>query len=184
MARVHAGQFLAQGVIVYMSAMMLLYVCKTRNVILLSLYQILLASCLAVFECYGIGSCRGETGYGPEQFILHVVVMQFTIVCIFVLQIWQLWKCASANAAAIVVVLGVAAAAAEVGKGRAFVAVGGLVLLFAYTLGFASVQLVAWFVRKGQAVWNDHSCHCYHNQDALGTVVVVCGCGGAVWVAV
>jgi hypothetical protein len=171
MARVHAGQFFAQGVFVYTFAIMLLYAWMTRNVILLTLYQILLAFCLAVFECYGIGSCRGGAGYEPEQFILHVVVMQFMIVCIFVLQSWQLWKCASANAAAIVVVLGVAAAAAvaaEVGKGRAFVAVG---------------VLVAWFVREGQAVWNVHRCHCYHNQDALGTVVVVCGCGGAVWVA-
>jgi hypothetical protein len=179
MARVHAGEFFAQGVIVYMCAWGLWCAWKERNFVLLTLYQFILSFCLAVCGCGGIGRCHGMTG---EQFILHAAVAQFIIVGIFVFQIWKVWKCVPALAMVAVIGLGLIGLEQMVVDGAAVIALIVLVEVLVLVSGLAAVELVAWFVREGQPLWNDD--HRNHEQKAMDKVVVVCGCGGAVWLAV
>ncbi len=66
-------------------------------------------------------------------------------------------------------------------EGAAVIALIVLVEVLVLVSGLAAVELVAWCVREGQPLWNDHR---NHHQKAMDKVVVVCGCGGAVWLAV
>ena len=184
MARVPACEFFTQGVIVYMCAWGLWSAWNERNFMLLTLYQFIMSFCLAIGGCDGFGRCHGMTG---EQFILHVAAAQFIIVGIFVFQIWKVWKCVPALAMVAVMGLGwigleqmaTEGAAAEE---AAVIALSVVVEVMVLVSGLAAVELVTWFVREGQPLWNDD--HRNHEQKAMDKVVVVCGCGGAVWLAV
>ena len=178
MARVHAGEFFAQGVIVYICAWGLWSAWNERNFALLTLYQFIMSLCLAVGGCDGYCRCSVMTG---EQFILPAAVAQFIIVCIFVFQIWKVWKCVPALAMVVVIGLGLIGLEQMVVDGAAVIALIVLVEVLVLVSGLAAVELVAWFVREGQPLRNDHR---NHEQKATGKVVVVCGCGGAVWLAV
>ena len=74
------------------------------------------------------------------------------------------------------------AAEGAAAEGAAVIALIVLVEVLVLVSGLAAVELVTWFVREGQPLWNDD--HCNHEQKAMDKVVVVCGCGGAVWLAV
>ena len=193
MVRVDAGEFFAKGMVVFISAWGLLYACKERDFMLLTIYQFIFLLTLFFGGCDpfdGVGICRGIGGGMVPAFRDWAAVMQFIIVCIFVFQIWQIWKCASANPVeATVVVMWVAVLGVICGGvNYAEMSFGVLVLVEVLVLvsGLAAVELVAWFVREGQTLWNDHRCHRSHHiaEYALDKVVVVCGCGGAVWMAV
>jgi len=193
MVRVDAGEFFAKGMVVFISAWGLLYACKERDLMLLTIYQFIFLLTLFFGGCHpfdGFGMCRHGVGLInlTPHFRDWAAVMQFIIVCIFVFQIWQIWKCASANPVeATVMVMGVAVLGVG-GVNYAEMSFGVLVLVEVLVLvsGLAAVELVAWFVREGQTLWNDHRCHRSHHiaEYALDKVVVVCGCGGAVWMAV